>query len=67
MRLVAWAVERAAQEQRAASTQTGSGARGIPTVTLGCGQLAGHAVAEQLDVAAFRHACQVAMRLATGT
>ncbi len=42
-------------------------ARGIPTVTLGCGQIAGHTVAEQLDVAAFRHACQIAVRLAIGS
>ncbi|MBI2824575.1 MAG: M20/M25/M40 family metallo-hydrolase [Planctomycetia bacterium] len=42
-------------------------ARGIPTVTLGCGQLNAHTTAEQLDLAAFRQACRVALRLATGT
>jgi tripeptide aminopeptidase len=41
-------------------------ARGIPTVTLGCGQIAGHTPAERLDLAAFRGACRVALRLATG-
>jgi tripeptide aminopeptidase len=39
--------------------------RGIPTVTLGCGQIAGHTPAERLDLAAFRGACRVALRLAT--
>jgi tripeptide aminopeptidase len=42
-------------------------ARGIPTVTLGCGQMFPHTVREQLDVAAFRSACRVGLRLATGT
>ncbi len=41
-------------------------ARGIPTVTLGCGQMFPHTVREQLDVAAFRSACRVGLRLATG-
>lgn len=41
-------------------------ARGIPTVTLGCGQKNAHTVAERLDVAAFHSACRVALRLATG-
>ncbi|HEX3998981.1 MAG TPA: M20/M25/M40 family metallo-hydrolase [Pirellulales bacterium] len=40
-------------------------ARGIPTVTLGCGQIGPHTPAERLDIAAFRTACQVALRLAT--
>jgi len=40
-------------------------ARGIPTVTLGCGQIAGHTPAERLDLASFRGACRVALRLAT--
>jgi tripeptide aminopeptidase len=42
-------------------------ARGIPTVTLGCGQMFPHTVREQLDVAAFRSACRVGLRLATAT
>ena len=42
-------------------------ARGIPTVTLGCGQRNVHTVNEQLDLAAFRQACRIALRLATGT
>ena len=41
-------------------------ARGIPTVTLGCGQIEAHTVNERLDVAAFQGACRVALRLATG-
>jgi tripeptide aminopeptidase len=42
-------------------------AHGIPTVTLGCGQLAQHTRQESLDLAAFRQACRMALRLATGT
>jgi tripeptide aminopeptidase len=41
-------------------------ARGIPTVSMGCGQLAIHTVNEQLDIAEFERACRVALRLATG-
>jgi tripeptide aminopeptidase len=40
--------------------------RGIPTVTLGCGQRNPHTVAERLDVAVFQSACRIALRLATG-
>jgi tripeptide aminopeptidase len=40
-------------------------ARGIPTVTLGCGQRNVHTSAEQLDIAAFQQACRIALRLAT--
>jgi tripeptide aminopeptidase len=40
-------------------------ARGIPTVTLGCGQSDAHTTAERLDLAQFRLACDVALRLAT--
>jgi len=40
-------------------------ARGIPTVTLGCGQENGHTVSERLDLAEFRRACQIALCLAT--
>lgn len=42
-------------------------ARGIPTVTLGCGQMFPHTVREQLDIAAFQSACRVGLRLATAT
>ena len=41
-------------------------AHGIPTVTLGCGQMNIHTVSEQLDMAAFEQACRVALRLAVG-
>jgi tripeptide aminopeptidase len=40
-------------------------ARGVPTVTLGCGQLFQHTRKEQLDVPAFQQACRIALRLAT--
>ena len=40
-------------------------ARGIPTVTLGCGQMNVHTPAERLDLKAFQSACQVALHLAT--
>jgi tripeptide aminopeptidase len=40
---------------------------GIPTVSLGCGQLNAHTVNEQLDLEQFHNACQVALTLATGT
>jgi tripeptide aminopeptidase len=41
-------------------------ARGLPTVTLGCGQSGAHTFNERLDVDAYLHACQVALLLATG-
>jgi tripeptide aminopeptidase len=40
-------------------------ARGIPTVTLGCGQQNPHTVQERLDIAAFQRACRIGLRLAT--
>jgi tripeptide aminopeptidase len=40
---------------------------GIPTVSLGCGQLAPHTVREALDVERFREACRIALRLATAS
>jgi len=40
-------------------------AHGIPTVTLGCGQMNVHMTSEMLDLAAYRDACQIALRLAT--
>jgi tripeptide aminopeptidase len=42
-------------------------ARGIPTVTLGCGQQNVHTTSEQLDVLAFERACRIALRLATAS
>ncbi|MEX0676752.1 MAG: M20/M25/M40 family metallo-hydrolase [Pirellulales bacterium] len=40
-------------------------AHGIPTVTLGCGQMNIHTTSECLDIAGFQRACQIALRLAT--
>jgi tripeptide aminopeptidase len=40
-------------------------AHGIGTVTLGCGQRNIHTTDEQLDLAAFRRACEIALVLAT--
>ncbi len=40
-------------------------ARGIPTVTLGCGQMNPHMVTEALDLVAYRQACRIARILAT--
>jgi len=42
-------------------------ARGIPTVTLGCGQRNPHTTAEKLHLDEFQHACRIALCLATGT
>ena len=42
-------------------------ANGVPTVTLGCGQMDIHTTDEKLDIAAFENACRVALRLATAT
>ena len=36
-------------------------AHGIPTVTLGCGQMNVHTTSEMLDLAAFRDACRIAL------
>ncbi len=41
-------------------------ANGIPTVTLGCGQMEIHTTQERLDLEAFEAACRVALRLALG-
>ena len=41
-------------------------ARGIPTVSLGCGQRAIHTVDDHLVIDDFLRACRVALRLATG-
>ena len=40
-------------------------AHGIPTVTLGCGQMQIHTTGEQLDIRAFQNACRIALLLAT--
>jgi tripeptide aminopeptidase len=40
-------------------------AHGIPTVTLGCGQMDVHTTSEQLDLKAFENSCRIALRLAT--
>jgi tripeptide aminopeptidase len=42
-------------------------AHGIPTVTLGCGQMQIHTTSEFLDIPAFERACEIALRLATET
>lgn len=42
-------------------------ARGIPTVSLGCGQQNPHTTAERLNLVEYRQACRVALRLATAT
>jgi len=42
-------------------------ARGIPTVTIGCGQLNQHMTSEALDVEQFEIACKLALRLATAS
>ncbi len=41
-------------------------ARGIPTVTLGCGQVNIHTTSESLDIEQFQTACRIALVLATG-
>ena len=41
-------------------------ARGLPTVTLGCGQDDVHTVNEILRIDDYLHACEIAVRLATG-
>ena len=42
-------------------------ANGIPTVTLGCGQMEIHTTQERLDLEAFETACQVALTLAVAS
>jgi tripeptide aminopeptidase len=39
---------------------------GIPTVTLGCGQMNVHMTSEMLDLAGYRDACRIAARVACG-
>jgi tripeptide aminopeptidase len=40
---------------------------GIPTATLGAGQIWGHTLKECLDIGQFEQACRIALRLATGS
>ncbi|MBN2583118.1 MAG: M20/M25/M40 family metallo-hydrolase [Planctomycetes bacterium] len=40
-------------------------ARGIPTVSLGCGQVNAHTAGERMDLGEFHRACRIALRLAT--
>jgi tripeptide aminopeptidase len=40
-------------------------AHGIPSVTMGCGQVSPHTVAEALAIPEFEMACRIALRLAT--
>lgn len=42
-------------------------ANGIPTVSLGCGQMNVHTTGERLDIAGYYDACRIALRLATET
>ncbi len=42
-------------------------ARGLPTVTLGCGQQDAHTTDESLHVPSFLHACSIGLILATAT
>jgi tripeptide aminopeptidase len=42
-------------------------ARGIPTVSLGCGQENSHTPAERLNLPEFHKSCRIARQLATGT
>ena len=39
--------------------------RGLPTVTLGCGQMNPHTVNEALDLEMFQEACRIGVVLAT--
>lgn len=41
-------------------------ARGVPTVSLGCGQRNQHMVTESLDLPDYLTACQIALQIATG-
>jgi tripeptide aminopeptidase len=42
-------------------------AHGLPTVTLGAGQMEIHTVDEKLDINAFYDSCRLALMLATGS
>lgn len=41
--------------------------RGLPAVTMGCGQVAPHTVSESLNIVEFQNACRIGLRLATAT
>lgn len=66
------AIRRAGREPFRAVTNGGLDANwltqhGIPSVTLGCGQVSPHTVAEALDIEQFHDACRIGLLLATGT
>ena len=42
-------------------------AHGIPTVSLGCGQIGQHMIGERLDIEQFDQACRIALRIASGS
>ncbi len=70
VRLAADAVRALGREPELAVTNGGLDANwlvrhGIPTVSLGCGQLNPHMVSEALLIPDFEDACRIAMRLAT--
>lgn len=70
VRLAAEAVRAIGREPELAVTNGGLDANwlvkhGIPTVSLGCGQLNPHMVSEALLVPDFQDACRIALRLAT--
>jgi len=72
VQVAAAALESLGQEPDLAITNGGLDANwmfahGIPTVTLGCGQLNQHTVSEALDLHMFENACRVAWHLATAT
>ncbi len=70
--LVAEAAVRAAGGQALRAVSNGGldaswmTARGIPTVTLGCGQSDVHTTSERLDIGEFQKACRIGLLLATG-
>jgi len=70
VRLAAEAVRAIGREPELAVTNGGLDANwlvkhGVPTVSLGCGQLNPHTVSEALLVPDFQDACRIALRLAT--
>lgn len=70
VRLAAEAVRAIGRQPELAVTNGGLDANwlvkhGIPTVSLGCGQLNPHTVSEALVITEFQDACRIALRLAT--
>ncbi len=70
VQLAATAVRACGGEPQLAITNGGLDAnwmtkRGLPTVSLGCGQKNPHTTSEALDLGEFRQACKIAWRLAT--